>query len=459
MIGQNEVQQDEKRKKASEIVHRLKKAGFEAYFVGGCVRDFVRGVVPKDYDIVTSATPDQTMALFERTVAVGARFGVILVIDAGHPFEVATFRSEEAYRDGRRPERVRFATSAEDVWRRDFTVNGLLMDPDTNDIVDHVGGLADLQNKVIRAIGDPVVRFSEDYLRMLRAVRFAANLEFSLDPGTENAICKCAAKIQRISAERILDELDKILTRGGARRGFDLLLRMGILQYILPEVERLKGVEQPPRFHPEGDVWTHTMLMLDRLSDETAPETDPALAWGALLHDIGKPLTKTVDERGAHFYGHVQQGETVAAEIALRLKFPRALRDAVVSLIHHHMIFMNVTKMRPARLRRFLRMDDFARHLALHRLDCLASHQMLDHYEFCREQLRCLQHEALHPPRLLTGDDLIAMGMIPGKTIGTILKALEEEQLEERIQNRQQAEAFVKRHWPVANPVIEEDQP
>ncbi len=429
------------------IVRRLKQAGFEAYFVGGCVRDFVRGVTPGDYDIATSALPDQVTALFERTLAVGAKFGVIMVIADGHPYEVATFRSDDIYEDGRRPTSVHFSSAREDVFRRDFTINGLLMDPETHQIIDYVDGLADIDRKVLRTIGDPAIRFNEDYLRMLRAIRFAANLNFSMDPQTRDAIQRHAANIKGISAERITEELQKILTRGGARRGFELMAATGLLKEILPEVDRLRGVEQPPRFHPEGDVWRHTIIMLEILSDETSPDMDPALAWGALLHDVGKPVSRTEDDDGVHFYGHVKLGEAIAEGVLQRLRLSRAQKDTVLSLIHHHMAFMNVQKMRPARLKRFLRMPDFHLHLQLHRLDCLASHGMLDHYDFCRHQLQHLEHEALHPPRLLTGHDLMAMGFTPGKLIGEVLRALEEEQLENRIQNREEAAAFVQTRW------------
>lgn len=435
------------RRTAESIVRRLKASGFEAYFVGGCVRDFVRGVTPGDYDIVTAALPDQVTALFERTLAIGAKFGVIVVILEGHPYEVATFRSDDAYIDGRRPSKIHFSSALEDVFRRDFTINGLLMDAGTGEIIDYVDGRADISKKIIRTIGDPVVRFDEDYLRMLRAIRFAANLNFSIHPQTQNAIQENAANIMGISAERISDELQKILTRGGARRGFELMARTGILRHILPEVDKMRGVLQPPRFHPEGDVWQHTMMMLDTLSNETGPGIDPALAWGVLLHDIGKPVSRTEDERGIHFYGHVKLGEVIAGDICQRLRFSRALRDSVVSLIHYHMVFMNVQEMRPARLKRFLRMPDFHLHLQLHRLDCLASHGMLDNYEVCLEQLQNLEQDELHPPRLLTGDDLLAMGFAPGKLIGEILRALEEEQLEDRVYGTEEAVAFVKTHW------------
>ena len=415
----------DKRQEATRIVLRLRSAGYEASFVGGCVRDSVMGVIPDDYDIVTSALPDQVMALFNRIVAIGAKFGVIAVIVEGYSFEVATFRSDDVYIDGRRPSDVHFTCAKEDALRRDFTVNGLLMDPVTGEITDYVDGLADIQKKIIRTIGDPDKRFQEDHLRMLRAIRFTANLNFNLDSFTQESIAKNVAQIQTISAERIQDELNKLLTRGGARRGLELMVQTGMMREILPEVDAMQGVDQPLRFHPEGDVWQHTLIMLEILSKEKKTNVNPALAWGVLLHDVGKPASRSEDENGVHFYGHAKQGEKIADEIMQRLKFSRAQREAVLDLILQHMNFMNVQKMRPARLKRFLRMPDFNLHLELHRLDCLASHGMLDNYEFCRNQLENLTVEELHPPRLLNGEDLIALGFTPGKIIGEILHALE----------------------------------
>ena len=447
MSDDHEKLADDKQNKAEEIVLRLKKAGYEAYFVGGCVRDFVMGIIPDDYDIVTSALPDQVMALFKRTVAIGAKFGVVAVIVEGHSYEVATFRSDDIYIDGRRPSNVHFTCAKEDVFRRDFTINGLLMDPVTGEITDYVDGLADIREKIIRTIGDPDQRFQEDHLRMLRAIRFTANLNFSLDSFTEEAIAKNVAEIKTISAERLQDELSKLLIRGGARRGLELMAQTGMLREILPEVDSMQGVEQPPRFHPEGDVWQHTLMMLEILSEGKRPKVNPVLAWGALLHDVGKPVSRSEDENGVHFYGHVQHGEKIADEIMQRLKFSRAQRETVLNLIGQHMIFMSVQKMRPARLKRFLRMPDFDLHLELHRLDCLASHGMLDNYEFCRNQLENLAVEELHPPRLLNGDDLIALGFNPGKIIGEILRALEDEQMEGRISSPDEAKIFVEDNW------------
>lgn len=437
------------RRNAEEIVTRLKQSGNEAYFVGGCVRDFILGNVSSDYDIVTSALPEQVINFFPKTVSIGAKFGVVAVIVEGHPYEVATFRSDDTYEDGRHPSSIRFSSAKEDVFRRDFTINGLLMDSDTNEIIDYVNGRSDIENKIIRTIGDPDSRFNEDYLRMLRAIRFAANLSFVIEPETKKAIERNAPKINQISAERVRDELNKILTRGGAHAGFELMIQTNILKEILPEVDNLKGVEQPPRFHPEGDVWQHTLNMLELLPQSGETDKNIGLAWGALLHDVGKALTRSEDEKGVHFYGHVQKGEEIADDIMQRLKFSRAQKETVLNLIRQHMVFMNVQKMRPGRLKRFLRMPDFDLHLELHRLDCLASHGMLDNYEFCLEQLQRLDQDDLHPPRLLNGNDLMAMGFAAGKIIGEILLALEEEQLEGRIKTPEEAREYVLTNWNI----------
>jgi poly(A) polymerase len=436
----------DKLRRAKEITDRLQQAGFQAYFVGGCVRDFVRGVTPGDYDIVTSALPEQVAKLFAHTVAVGAKFGVVVVIVNGYSYEVATFRRDHLYEDGRHPAGISFSSARDDALRRDFTVNGLLMDTATAEIIDYVGGKSDIEKKIIRTIGDPDSRFREDYLRMMRAIRFAANLGFTIDDATLRAIEANASRIKEISAERLQEELGKILIRGGAHRGLELMAQTGILKEILPEVDKMRGIAQPPRFHPEGDVWRHTVLMLEILSVQKNPAVDLSLAWGVLLHDIGKPVTRTEDEKGVHFYGHVQQGEKIADMIMQRLRFSRAQRETVLTLIHYHMVFMNVQKMRPARLKRFLRMPDFKLHLELHHLDCLASHGLLDNYDFCLHQLHSLEKEGLHP-RLFTGDDLIALGFTPGKVIGEILHALEDEQLEGRIASREEAAAYALANW------------
>ncbi|MGD0168383.1 MAG: CCA tRNA nucleotidyltransferase [Smithella sp.] len=437
------------RKHADEIVHRLKQSGHEAYFVGGCVRDFILGNASGDYDIVTSALPDQVMALFSNTISIGAKFGVIGVIVQGCPYEVATFRSDDVYEDGRHPSQVHFSSAKEDVFRRDFTINGLLMDPETGEITDYVNGRMDIEKKIIRTINDPDSRFNEDFLRMLRAIRFAANLGFVIETQTLKAIERNAAKINRISAERVCEELSKILTCGGARTGFELMIQAGILKEVLPEIDRLKGVEQPPQFHPEGDVWQHTLKMLELLPKDGETDKNLCLGWGTLLHDVGKAVTRSEDEKGVHFYGHVKKGEEIADDIMQRLKFSRAQRETVLNLIRQHMVFMNVQKMRPGRLKRFLRMPDFGLHMELHRLDCISSHGMQDNYEFCRDQLQSLTQDDLHPPRLLTGDDLISFGFARGKIIGEILRALEDEQLEGRITTSEDAKDFVETNWKI----------
>ncbi|MCX5826082.1 MAG: HD domain-containing protein, partial [Deltaproteobacteria bacterium] len=315
---------------AAEIVRRLREAGHEAFWVGGCVRDILRGAEPADYDIVTSARPEEVRGLFQRTIPVGERFGICLVVEGGAPFEVATFRTEADYDDGRRPSRIAFATAEEDVRRRDFTINGLLMDPETGRIIDHIGGLRDIEQRIIRTIGDPEERFAEDHLRMLRAVRFAATLGFSIEPMTFAAVRQRAAMIMRISAERIRDELSRLLTGGAARRGLELLSESGLLFEVIPEIYDLRGVEQPPVFHPEGDVWEHTLRMVALLPKPDG-KADPRLAWAVLLHDVGKAVTRSEDAAGTHFYGHVQRGEEIAAAILRRLRFSREEMETILA--------------------------------------------------------------------------------------------------------------------------------
>ena len=432
---------------AAGIVGQLRNADHEAYFVGGCVRDFLMGRTPGDYDVVTSAKPDEVLQLFPVTVPVGVRFGVVLVVEDGKPYEVATYRTESDYADGRRPSKVAFASLQEDVRRRDFTINGLAMDPDTGKVLDYVGGTADIQKKIIRTIGPPEERFAEDHLRMLRAVRFAANLGFSLDADTLSAIQYYVSAIHKISAERIREELTKLLMRPGARRGLELLSEAGLLGELLPEIEALRGIEQPPAFHPEGDVWAHILCMLDVLHGEGKAGVDHRLAWAAVLHDIGKAVTRVEDDKGVHFYGHVEQGVRMAEDIMRRLKFSGADSETVLALIRNHMRFMHVQQMRPSTLKRFLRIPDFDLHLALHRLDCLGSHALLDHYDFCLEALASLSREALHPPRLLSGHDLMAMGLRAGPMFTEILRSLEDAQLNGDISTPQDARRWVMDKW------------
>jgi poly(A) polymerase len=435
------------RETAISIVRRLQYAGHEAYFVGGCVRDLLRGVEPGDYDIVTSAEPDEVYHLFSRTLPVGVRFGVVIVVEEGHSYEVATFRTEKDYGDGRRPSHVEFTTAEVDIRRRDFTVNALLMDPLAGSIIDYVGGKEDIEKRLIRTIGSAQERFAEDHLRMLRAVRFAANLGYEIDPETINAIKLNAPAIHRISAERIRDELTKLLTRGGVRRGMDILAETGLLSEILPEVDALRGVEQPPQYHPEGDVWEHTLRMLDLLPPWKGQQNDDRLAWAVLMHDVGKALTRSENETGIHFYGHVREGEKIAEKLMRRLKFSRADMETILALIHCHMLFIHVQEMRSHRLKRFLRMPDFDLHLELHRLDCLGSHAFLDNYEFCKSKLMEVRTDDLHPPRLLNGDDLITMGFSPGPLFNEILRAVEDAQLDGEISTSDEARRLVRKRW------------
>ena len=431
---------------AAEIVRRLREAGHEAFWVGGCVRDLLRGEAPEDYDIVTSARTEEVRELFPRTIPVGERFGICLVVEGGAPCEVATFRTEADYDDGRHPSRIAFATAEEDVRRRDFTINGLLMDPETGRIIDHVGGLRDIEQRIIRTIGDPEERFAEDHLRMLRAVRFAATLGFLIEPMTFAAVRRRAAMIMRISAERIRDELSRLLTGGAARRGLELLSESGLLLEIIPEIHALQGIEQPPVFHPEGDVWEHTLRMVALLPRPNGG-ADPRLAWAVLLHDVGKAVTRSEDAAGTHFYGHVQRGEEIAAAILRRLRFSREEMETILDLVRGHMLFMNVREMRPNRLKRLLRTPDFALHLELHRLDCLGSHGLLDHYAFCKQKLGEYPEEELRPPRLLTGLDLIGMGFAPGPLFKEILRAVEDAQLGGEIADAAEARDLVRMRW------------
>jgi tRNA nucleotidyltransferase/poly(A) polymerase len=431
---------------AIEIARELRSRSFQAWLVGGCVRDLVLGREPKDYDIATDARPEELLQLFPGAQLVGAQFGVVLVAGV----EVATFRSDHAYADGRHPERVTFETDPkQDVFRRDFTINGLLLDPAFlnspysssslySQVRDYVGGLADLRAGILRTIGDPEQRFEEDHLRMLRAVRFAARFGFEIEPVTWAAIQNLHAKILRVSPERIRDELVRILTEGGARRGLELLDSSGLLRDILPEVAAMQGVAQPPEFHPEGDVWTHTLIMLEGLRLPT-----PALALGVLLHDVGKPGTFRVADR-IRFDGHVELGERIAREILNRLRFSNAEIDQVIALIANHMRFSHVHQMRESTLKRMLRLNRFEEHLELHRLDCASSHGHLDNYEFAKTKFEQSAPEELRPPRLVTGDDLIAAGYAPGPDFSRMLEVAEDAQLEARIRSKEEGLELVR---------------
>ncbi|MCX7603178.1 MAG: CCA tRNA nucleotidyltransferase [Bryobacteraceae bacterium] len=425
---------------AREVAAALRSAGHEAWLVGGCVRDRLLGRPVHDRDLTTDATPAQLRRLFPDAVEVGAHFGVVLIRRGGAEVQVATYRSERGYRDGRHPDEVRFETDVRaDLARRDFTINALLEDPFTGEVIDHVGGLGDLRAGLIRAIGDPRDRFAEDHLRMLRAVRFAAELGFAIEPRTWEAIRGLAPAIVRISAERIRDELSRILAGADPRRGFELLDEARLLEQILPEVARMKGVEQPPDYHPEGDVWTHTLLMLGML--RYAPLD---LAWGCLLHDVGKPVTQTFEDR-IRFSQHEKAGAEIARAILERLRYPREFIERVVWLVAQHMRFKDAMRMNEATFRRFIRQPGFDTLLELYRIDLASSGRPLEIYEQVRQRRAALPPEALHPPPLVRGRDLVAMGYQPGPAFSRALKALEEEQLAGRVRTREEAEQFVRR--------------
>jgi poly(A) polymerase len=428
---------------AQSIAAALRNAGYEAYLAGGCVRDLLLNLDPKDYDVATSATPDTVLQLFpeKKALTVGAHFGVVLICEPdGIHTEVATFRHDGSYSDGRRPDTVQFSSSPrEDVLRRDFTINGMLLDPavfdETGDAaaatLDYVHGREDLTAHIIRAIGDPIRRFTEDKLRMLRAVRFAARLGFAIDPATATAIRQLASQITVVSPERIRDELTLILTEGGARPGFEFLDTLGLLPHILPEISKLRGVQQPPEYHPEGDVWVHTLLLLEKLP----PQPSPSLAWGALLHDVGKPATfrapdpANPDDR-IRFNGHVEVGVRIAEQILQRLHFSNEESEQIVALVKNHMRFGDVMHMRESTLKRFLRLPHFNEHLALHRIDCLSSHADLSLYNFAKQKYETAPIETLQPKPLLTGRELIAAGYQPGPRFKKMLEAAEDAQLE-----------------------------
>jgi poly(A) polymerase len=463
------------RQLAEKICATLRGHGHQAYFVGGCVRDLELGRAPADYDVSTDARPERVQELFPRSVAVGAKFGVILVLEDGAPtprvtrpeeaapaapltaeaasgivledapqrsrtqVEVATFRSDGDYSDGRHPDQVIYSkTPKEDVLRRDFTINGLLMDPETGEVLDYVGGRADLRAGIVRAIGDPWQRFAEDKLRILRAVRFAARFGFQIEPETMAAAQSLAPQITQVSNERIRDELTKLLTEGAARRGFELLDETGLLAVLLPDIARMKGVEQPPQFHPEGDVWIHTLMLLEKLT----PGCSPTLAWGVLLHDVGKPPTfspATGPGTRIRFNGHEEIGARMAESICRSLRFSNDETEQVESLVANHMRFKDVPKMRTATLKRFVRLSRFDEHMELHRLDCLASHGGLDSYTLVKRFLLETPVEKVYPPKLVTGDDLKVMGLVPGPRFREILTAVEEAQLDGKLQDRESA--------------------
>ena len=450
------------RQAAVEIIEALRERGYKAYLVGGCVRDLLLDRVPADYDLATNATPDEVTRIFPRTWAVGAQFGVVLVpfenelegeVQSERPYshhhgciEVATFRSDGVYSDGRHPDGVRFSSSAEeDVQRRDFTINGMLLDPLNHEVLDFVGGRADLASGIIRTIGDPRRRFTEDKLRMLRAVRFAARFGFRIDDATMLAIRILAPQAKMVSHERVRDELTKMLTEGHARRAFELLDESGLLAEVLPEVARMKGVEQPPQYHPEGDVWIHTLLLLEQLQENVSP----TLAWGALLHDVGKPPTFRVAPDRIRFDGHVEVGVKMAEHLGREMRFSNQQLEQVSALVANHMKFAEVTRMRESTLKRFMRLPNFDEHMALHKMDCLSSHGDLSLYEFVKQKMEATPAAAFLPDPLIKGDDLITAGYTPGPQFKEILSAVEDRQLEGRLQSREEALDFVREQFPM----------
>jgi poly(A) polymerase len=429
---------------AISVVQRLQAAGFQAVFAGGCVRDLLLGKIPKDFDVATNALPDDVRKIFSRTVPVGEAFNVILVIspEEENPYrvEVATFRADIGIKDGRHPEKVIVSTAEEDVKRRDFTINGMLLNPISGDLFDWVGGQQDLQAKMVRSIGDPHLRIDEDHLRMLRAIRFAARLDYKIDPPLWQAIQEKAHLIEKISEERIFEELTKILVSPNADRAFNHLADSGLLEHIIPEALAMRGCEQPPEFHPEGDVWVHTMLLLKQCAGESAE-----LGWGCLLHDIGKPPTFSHEPPDRiRFNNHTNVGAEMAEKILRRLKASNRLTEIVAELTRDHLKFKDAPQMRPSTLKRFLRNPNFPLHLRMHYIDCMASHQNLTLYHFCKDELEKLSHEQLSPPPLLTGKDLIEAGYKPGPKFGEILEAVETEQLEGKLTTRDEALAFVR---------------
>lgn len=429
---------------ARQIVEALQGGGEKAYFVGGCVRDRLLGREVQDWDVATSAAAAKVRSMFARSEEVGAAFGVVLVHGEGATVEVATFRKDHDYHDGRRPHAVTFTTSMEeDVQRRDFTINGLLYDPVAGELLDLVNGQADVEAGLVRAIGDPLERFGEDHLRMLRAVRFAARLGFEIEAATMAAIQETAPAIRRIAAERVRGELTRILTEGGARRGMELLDETGLLQELLPEVAALQGVEQPPEHHPEGDVWTHTLMLLEGLPAGSSV----TLAMGALLHDVGKPQTFERAADRIRFHGHEDVGVEMGKEICGRLRFSNRDTEQIVALIGNHMRFMHVQQMRPGKLKMFLRQPGFREHLELHRLDCSASNGRLDNYDFARESLERYDAEALRPARLVDGAALIAVGFEAGPAFSAILLAAEEAQLDGTFDTVEAGLAWVRERW------------
>ena len=433
------------RESATRVALLLSQAGHEAYFAGGCVRDALMGREPKDYDIATSARPEEVLALFPNADQIGAHFGVMLVKRDGTHFEIATFRSDGPYEDGRHPESVTFTTAEIDAQRRDFTINGLFQNPVTGEIIDPVGGRADLDAKLIRAIGDPVQRFEEDALRLMRAIRFATSTGFQIDPATWDSIRTHASLLKRISTERIREEFSRTITHPQRRRGIELLVDSGLMEQFLPEFLPTRGCEQPPQFHPEGDVYVHTLIMLELLP----PDASLELCLGVLFHDIGKPPTFEFDEAAdrIRFNGHDRVGAEMAEEIMRRLRYSNANIEAVVALVAHHMQFMHVQQMRTAKLKRFMARPTFPDEIELHRVDCTSSHGMLDNIEFLDAKTAEFAAEPLIPSPLITGRHLIQLGFPPGPRFSEILDYIQTEQLEGRLTTEQDALAAVRENF------------
>ncbi len=433
---------------ALEIARRLRDAGYQALFAGGCVRDRLLGREPKDYDIATNATPAQVLKCFPKGNEVGAHFGVILVKHQGHMVEIATFRTDGSYSDGRRPDHVVFSTAQEDAQRRDFTINGLFEDPVNGEIIDYVGGQADLQSATLRAIGEPALRFEEDSLRLMRAIRFSGSLGFAIEENTWQAIVGCAPLLARISPERIREELSRMLIHPSRAKAFELLTESGLFRYFWPEVMALVGCEQPPEWHPEGDVYVHTRIMLEMLE----PDAPLELALAVLLHDIAKPPTRTIDHEAGgriRFNGHDSLGAEMAADMLRRLRYSNDIIDAVVPMVARHMQFMNVQQMRTAKLKRFMASPTFAHELELHRVDCGSSNGFTDNLEYLIAKREEFSREPLIPTPLMTGRDLIQAGLKPGPLFSEILDAIQVEQLEGRLHTREEALAYFREHWPV----------
>lgn len=427
---------------AVEIIRRLTEAGHLSYLVGGCVRDLLMGRPPKDFDVATAARPEEVAGLFRRTIPVGVQFGVQMVLKGKTPYEVATFRTDLEYRDGRHPEGVRFTNPKEDALRRDFTVNGLFFDPLKERVIDYVDGKKDLDRRIIRAIGDPVRRFEEDRLRILRAIRFAVNLGFQIEPATLQAVKKSAREIGQVSPERIRDELVKLFTGPRPGEGLLLLDEAGLLEPVFPEMVKMKGCAQPPQFHPEGDVFIHTKMVMDELANSSA-----VVAFGGLLHDVGKPPTFRIADR-IRFDGHDQVGAVMAERICKRLRFSNAETDAITELVRDHMRFKDVRQMRLSTLKRFMAKPTFQEEMKLHRADCMASHKDLTHWRFLRKKMKELPKEEIKPKPLINGHDLMALGYPEGPGIGMILKAVEERQLEKELNSRSEALAWVAEAFP-----------